>query len=246
VAAAAVFLSAALFMAALLAAVIIHELGHAFAARNFGISATRISIMPFGGSVDIDCGFLSARRKNIVLLAGPVANLFVAMLCGVMIWLFPVLFMCLEYLAAANFITGAMNLLPIYPLDGGKIISNYIAPKYILWASNFLFFVLLIFAVAVFNFLLIFFAAVMLVCINFEFKTTNYKSKFAQYQKTGKFVTVAVNSDQTLFSVYKAVDSRRPTQFIVVDRNNVAFYESDLEKWLLSNPIMTKISSVSA
>jgi hypothetical protein len=89
----------------------------------------------------------------------------------------------------------------------------------------------------------VFFAVVMLVSINFEFRTTSYKSKFALRPKTGRFVSVAVTAEQTLFSAYKMADKSRPTQFIITDRGNSVFYESDLEEWLARNPSDTAIKN---
>jgi Zn-dependent protease len=239
VAAAAVYYSAGVFMAALILAVIIHELSHSIGAAAFGIVPTRLAILPFGGQIDIDCVFLTMRQKNIVLLSGAAGNFAAAVIFGVLVWLFPTAFLYLEYIVVANFITGFMNLLPLASFDGGKLAANYLGGRFILIFSNIVFGVLLFFSVSKFNFLLTFFAAVMIITINFEYKNTKYISKI--HAKTGKVTECAVSSGQTIFAVYKLVDKTRPTKFIVSDKNNRTFYECDLEKWLTKYPADTKL-----
>lgn len=234
----AVYYSAATFMVALVLAVFIHELCHAIGASFFGISPTRLSILPFGGAINIDCVFLSAKQKNIVLLAGPAGNFIAAVIFGILVWLFPVIFIYLEYLTVANFVTGLMNLLPIATLDGGKLLANYIGERPILWFSNIIFVALLSFSLYTFNFFISFFAIMMLLSVNFPHRSV-FSSKL--HAKTGSIVEYAVNADQTLFAVYKMVHKTRPTKFIVADRNNRAFYENDLEKWLMRYPADTRL-----
>lgn len=226
-------------MVALILAVFIHELCHAIGASFFGISPTRLSILPFGGEINIDCVFLSAKQKNIILLAGPAGNFTAAVIFGLLVWLFPVIFIYLEYLVAANFLTGLMNLLPIATLDGGKILSNYIGERPILWFSNIIFLALLFFSLYAFNFLISFFAIMMLFSINFPYKNTVFSSKL--HSKTGRIIECMVTADHTLLAVYKMVHKTRPTKFIIADRNNRAFYESDLEKWLMQYPADTRL-----
>jgi Zn-dependent protease len=225
----------------LILAVIIHELCHSIGASAFGIVPTQLSILPFGGKIDIDCEFLSNRQKNIVLLSGPTGNFTVAIIFGIMVWLFPTFFMYLEYIVVANFITGLMNLLPVTTFDGGKLISNYVGEKPILIFSNFIFIVLLIYSIWHFNFFGLLFAVMMIITINFEHKNTCFSSKI--HTKMGKIIEYAIQSNQTIFTAYKMVNKTRPTKFVVTDRDNCIFYETDLEKWLTKYPIDTKIET---
>ncbi len=234
--------SATIFLFALLAAVLLHEFAHAMTARYFGVASKKFVLMPFGGAMEIECSFLTSRQKNIILLAGPIVSLLASLIFGVIVWLFPEYFIVFEYLVSANFLIGAMNLLPIYPLDGGKMLSSILKPKTVLAISNMTFIILLIHSVVSFNFIMIFFSVLMLIQINFEYKKITYKSKFAGNQiKTGKFTRCAILSHSTLFSAYKMINKRYPTEFVVLDKNNKVFYETDLEKWLLLNSLDTKI-----
>jgi len=238
----AVYYSATVFLVALVLAVIIHELSHGLVAIAFGITPTRLSILPFGGQIDIDCDFLSRKRKDIVLLAGPAGNFVLSVIFGVLVWLFPTVFIYLEYIVTANFITGIMNLLPLSTLDGGKILSNHINGKIVLIFSNIVFAVVLMISIYYLNLLWIGFTVIMLISINLGTKTTKYVSKFRP--KTGKVIEFAVNSKQTLFSVYKMLPTNSPAKFIITDKNNRVFYENDLELWLNKYSVHTKIFEI--
>lgn len=107
--------------------VLLHEFGHAFAARSVGGSATHILLWPLGG-----VAYVRAPARPGALLwsiaAGPLVNFVLApvLLGGWMVLLsqgdpFPDLAILLRNLGAINIALLVFNLLPIYPLDGGKI-----------------------------------------------------------------------------------------------------------------------------
>jgi len=103
--------------------VFIHELGHAVAALFFSWRIKRILLLPFGGVADTDeCGNRPLKEEIIVSLAGPIQHVWLVLVAflltklGVMNeGLFKMFF---EYNAAIFLI----NLLPIWPLDGGKLL----------------------------------------------------------------------------------------------------------------------------
>lgn len=233
----AIIFSVTNFFIALTFAVIAHELAHAVVAKKIGVIAARITLTPFGGALNLQSNILTPHQKCVIYWAGPIASLLFSLLFGVVVWLFPTIFICLEYLVAANFLVGVINLLPIYPLDGGKILAQYISTKAILIWSDLCFVALLIGALIMFNWWWIFFAVIMLIQINWDFKQSLYYDKFSYRgkQKTGKFVRCAILSSATLFSAYKMIDKKHPTEFVVTDCKNRIFYEDDLEQWLLQN-----------
>ncbi|WP_272039232.1 M50 family metallopeptidase [Paenibacillus sp. JJ-100] len=115
----------------LFAIVFIHECGHAAAAALLGCRVRSIQMLPFGGVAVIeDGGKLTAYREIVIALAGPLQNV---LMVGVVVLLRqfqlgdPVF---LEYIINANMLIALFNLLPVLPLDGGKIVQAIVS----LWA----------------------------------------------------------------------------------------------------------------
>lgn len=107
---------------ALFAIVFIHEMGHVFAARMYGIKVLSVQMLPFGGvAVMEDAGDLTAGREIAIALAGPLQNVLLIgaslLLHAAGIWDGPFL----DYFIQSNLLIALFNLLPILPLDGGKI-----------------------------------------------------------------------------------------------------------------------------
>lgn len=162
--------------AALLFGVLVHELSHAVVAGFFGVRTDCIRLLPFGAEISVDCALLSKDKKVIVLLSGALGNITVAIVLSSFLWLFPHFFLVIEVLIVANAVPGILNLLPIYPLDGGKILFLVAGEKrWVIWWSN-IFFGGLFVASCLFFFsvALLLMCAMMIICINFELKATNY------------------------------------------------------------------------
>ncbi len=235
-----IFFAVTEFFIALTIAVFLHEIAHAMIAKNFGVAAVRVTLAPFGGVLNLKTKVLTPHQKSIIYLAGPIASLFFSLFFGVMVWLFPVIFNYLEYLVVANFLVGVINLFPIYPLDGGKVLAQVMSARLIFIWSNVIFVGVLLFALITFRWWWIFFSIIMLLQINWEFKQNLYLDKFnLNKNKFGKFVKCAVMSSMSLCDVYRLVNHKQPTEFVVIDCHNRVFYENDLEQWLLKNDSYT-------
>ncbi|WP_349408019.1 M50 family metallopeptidase [Pseudalkalibacillus sp. SCS-8] len=103
--------------------ILIHELGHALAAHSFKWRLVKVELLPFGGVAEMDeYGNRPYREEVIVTLAGPFQHL----------WMIAVGMVCLtfglgdpfffERFIAINWMILIFNLLPIWPLDGGKLL----------------------------------------------------------------------------------------------------------------------------
>lgn len=102
--------------------VFIHEWGHVAAARWFGVNVVSVQMLPFGGvAVMEDTAFLHAGREMVIALAGPLQNGlligFASLLHAFGLWDGPFY----EYFVQGNILIALFNLLPVLPLDGGKI-----------------------------------------------------------------------------------------------------------------------------
>ena len=115
-------------MLVLFGVVIIHELGHVAAASSFRWRVKAIRLLPFGGVAEVEeNGNMPAWQELLVVLAGPAQNLLmvlVAMLCRSIGW-WSVGWS--EYFIEVNLLIGLFNLLPILPLDGGKLLQTILS-----------------------------------------------------------------------------------------------------------------------
>ncbi len=107
--------------------VILHELGHALAARSLGMKIMDISLYPFGGMARMTSAPKTTRDEILMAAAGPAVSLILAVAIGVAAWLTGNYTLWL--LAKINLMLGAFNLLPALPMDGGRILRAYLARK---------------------------------------------------------------------------------------------------------------------
>jgi stage IV sporulation protein FB len=231
-------------------AVLIHESSHALVANFYGIKVKKLTILPFGAEVNIDCAFLPPSKQIIILLAGSFGNITAAIVTSAFIWFLPELFPFIGMFILANIVPAFLNLLPIYPLDGGKIIWLLGGPrttKVLKIISNVVFSALFFIGCFVtFNWVLIIFALCLLFTVNAEVRSCDYISRFLKTgkAKNGEVCEVAVNSTMTIFSAYKLVSSDKYTKFIITDMRNKPFYENELEEYLLRSALDTKILDI--
>jgi stage IV sporulation protein FB len=108
--------------------VLFHEMAHAVVAWAFSYRTYRIDLYPFGGVAQMDSALAAdGTAEGLTALAGPFHSLIIAFLAhyggiylgGGDFW---------NELARINFSLGIINLLPFYPLDGGRIFRALLAP----------------------------------------------------------------------------------------------------------------------
>jgi Zn-dependent protease len=117
--------------------VVLHELGHCFTAMHFGIGVRRILLMPIGGMAEFDDIPRQPGRELLITLAGPAVNFAIA--AGLWAALpAPVgdgestVMTGLDFghlLMQWNLAMGLFNLLPAFPMDGGRILRALLATK---------------------------------------------------------------------------------------------------------------------
>jgi stage IV sporulation protein FB len=103
--------------------VFVHELGHAFAALFFSWRIKKISLLPFGGVAEVDeHGNRSELEEFILIIAGPLQHVWMLAAGFILFrlgWMSPYLYS--EWMTF-NYMVLFFNLLPIWPLDGGKLL----------------------------------------------------------------------------------------------------------------------------
>jgi Zn-dependent protease/CBS domain-containing protein len=115
-------------MVALFAGLILHELAHSLVARRFGLGIGGITLFIFGGVAELDEEPVDPRSEFWIAVAGPAMSFALAGLAYLLLILSEVagisepLQAVLEYLAFINLVLALFNLLPAFPLDGGRVL----------------------------------------------------------------------------------------------------------------------------
>ncbi len=109
--------------------VVLHEFAHGFVAEKLGYNLNKIYLLPFGAMLDINQNFISREDEIKVAIAGPAFNFILTFLCLGLWWIFPETYAYTSFFVFCNIITGLVNLLPCYPLDGGRILVASLSQK---------------------------------------------------------------------------------------------------------------------
>ena len=98
-----------------------HECAHAFAAAKLGYKLRKIVLMPFGAVID---GDMDANFKDEITVAlwGPLANLITAGIFAAVWWFEPTVYAFTDTAYYTSLSIALINVLPAYPLDGGRIL----------------------------------------------------------------------------------------------------------------------------
>ena len=127
------------FVALLFTFIVLHELGHSLTARRFGIGVPRILLLPIGGMAEFDSIPRQPRRELLIALAGPAVNWVCALLLLPLVslphfWSDPEVEVSFRGLGQIvlwiNLIMGTFNLLPVFPMDGGRILRSLLAMRW--------------------------------------------------------------------------------------------------------------------
>ena len=116
-----------LSMIGLFVSLVLHELSHSLVARRFGLKVGSITLFVFGGVAELESEPQSPKSEFWIAIAGPTMSFVLAALAWAIAQLIDAagapspLRVVFEYLGLVNFILALFNLVPAFPLDGGRV-----------------------------------------------------------------------------------------------------------------------------
>ncbi len=135
-----------LLMILLFSCVILHELGHSLVAQYFGVPVREIVLLPVGGVAILSRNITNPLQEFLVAAAGPAVNVVISVTLGVVAlgsavfrdgfdyWMLlpgsnmgPSFATLLQWLLGANVLLVLFNLIPAFPLDGGRMLRAVLA-----------------------------------------------------------------------------------------------------------------------
>jgi len=128
-----------IFIVLIFLCVLLHELGHVFAARYYGVPTRDVTLWPFGGIASMERMPEKPGQELAVALAGPAVNVVIA--AALLLWLGPQLnpenltqienpaVSMAAKVAGANIILVLFNMIPAFPMDGGRVLRAVLAMR---------------------------------------------------------------------------------------------------------------------
>tara|TARA_R110002096_G_scaffold200639_13_gene384748 strand:+ start:2337 stop:3440 length:1104 start_codon:yes stop_codon:yes gene_type:complete len=128
-----------IFAIALFTCVVLHEFGHAFAGRFFGIRTPDITLLPIGGLARLERMPTNPWHEFVIAVAGPAVNVVIAAILGLFLYLnptygempegFPPLSVSqlMVYMFMVNISLVVFNMIPAFPMDGGRVLRSVLA-----------------------------------------------------------------------------------------------------------------------
>ena len=249
-----------------LLAVILHELSHAKVANKLGYKTCQIRLSAFGAVLYGEFDEMSFVDQAKIAIAGPLSNLFFAVCTLALWWVFPSLYAISQPFYLANMCIFAINLLPCYPLDGGRLLFALLGKKtdekkakqIFAWVGivlSFLFFSLFVFVLVggVVNLTFGLFGLFLFINST-DFKNQKIYQRFfglqvskKRLQKGVEVKTVALSCDNDVACLAKYCCSNVLYNVQVVDDDNkvmsvIGFDE--LEDVVVSYPLHTKLKQI--
>ncbi len=218
----------------------IHEYSHAVTAHKLGYKLSNIKLAPFGICLNINNNNISRADNIKIALAGPIVNIIMAVSCLALWWISPNIYFLTYGIYEASLVTAIFNLLPCYPLDGGRVMTSVLPQKInqkvfftIINITFSLIFVLLF--VCTFNLSLLIIALFIFLSI-FTFNKAPKYDYLLQIESEPQIVRpikeYAVREDLCLFKLFSYISGGYFGVFVVVDKSqNIIgkITESDLK-----------------
>jgi len=109
---------------------LIHELGHFIVAKRLGYKLNSFYLTLTGAQLNYNSGIFENKDELKIAIAGPLTNIFLSIFLISLWWIFPSIYGTTHMFVYQNLVLGLFNLLPAFPLDGGRVVSCLLAEKF--------------------------------------------------------------------------------------------------------------------
>ena len=126
------------FIILMFVCVVLHEFGHILVARRYGIQAPEVTLLPIGGVASLQALPEKPSQEFAIAIAGPAVNFVIAVVLLLLVGSFDAADLArlddprvslLARLADANLFLAVFNLIPAFPMDGGRVLRALLAMK---------------------------------------------------------------------------------------------------------------------
>lgn len=214
--------------------VLSHEYGHYFVAKKLGYKLDSFFLAPYGACLNYKEKAFECKDEIKIAIAGPCVNMALCLIIISLWWVFPGFYNYSYEFVEQSFLLALFNLLPCYPLDGGRLFVGLVSKfKPRKWGIK----IIEIFNIIISIFLLIFFVFSCFydfnptLCLSGCFllfgvfesrKESRYQPAFLYKKKTKNFskpFLICLNGNVLLGEAIKHIESNRFTIFIVLLKN---------------------------
>lgn len=247
--------------------IVMHELAHAEVSARLGYALDRFMLMPYGAALKGNFEGVRPRDEILIAIAGPLFNAILAIVCIALWWIAPITYSFTDRLVAANIFTAIFNLLPVFPLDGGRIVLAALSIKtprqrayrvikifgYICAPMFAILFLILLILHKTINISFAMISIFIFVSTVLPDKNSAYRriygvAYFSERLKRGLKVTqIMVPVSSSLLQLDRMLNSNYYTSFIVVDENFnkvTEISETQLEEMLVNHTPLCKIGDI--
>ena len=204
---------------------LIHEFSHYFMAQSKGYLSQTITIMPYGLVMN-EKNTYNKKDEILIYFAGPFVNLILATIFIAVWWYLPSTYYYTYDFVFANLVLGAYNLIPIYPLDGGRILlamtpiskRKYVKNGMKIFAVLLSLFFVVFFVCSLFSSPSIYYAVVAIFLMSTIIDKNEYSFPMFSDKKLPREVrTFIVKKDTDIHSLLKLIKGDYYYQFLIMD-----------------------------
>ncbi len=230
---------------------ILHEYCHIFVAKKLGYKTSEVFLTPFGATVNINSSYYN-NHELLIALSAPLLNLFLLTITISLWWCFPQTYQLTYSFALSNFALCFFNLLPIYPLDGSKVLIHFLKKitkktKQIIVFINCIFaviFIVLSIILKNFSYSLM---AILFVLSLFEKQGSIFPAFQKLSNKTMPLNTIVIANTTKLYQLNKMLKHNNLNRFFVVDNNlkvTKVIHQSQLMDLFIKHSATTQIKDI--